>query len=46
MFQVAAFLLSLIWGIDGLWMSIVVAEIMAVALGTVFLILKRKKYKY
>lgn len=46
-FQVAAvLLLPLIWGIDGVWISIVVAEIMAVTLGTVFLILKRKKYKY
>lgn len=46
-FQIAAvMLLPLIWDIDGIWISIVVAEIMAVILTFSFLILKRKKYKY
>lgn len=46
-FQIAAvLLLPLIWEIDGIWWSIVVAEAMAVAVGTVFLIGKRKKYHY
>lgn len=46
-FQSAAvILLPLLWGIDGIWFSIVVAEFMAVALGAVFLITKRKKYHY
>ena len=46
-FQVAAVvLLPLIWGIDGVWISIVVAEVMAVMLGIVFLILKQKKFQY
>lgn len=46
-FQVAAvLLLPLIWGIDGVWASIVVAEFMAVVLSVIFLIAKRKKYQY
>ncbi len=46
-FQVAAvIILPLIYGIDGVWYSIVVAEVMAVLLSTVFLITKRKKYHY
>lgn len=46
-FQIAAvLLLPLIWGIDGVWISIVVAEVMAVIFSTVFLIVKRKKYHY
>lgn len=46
-FQVAAVLiLPMIWGIDGVWYSIVIAEFMAMAFSTVFLIGKRKKYCY
>ncbi len=46
-FQTAAvLLLPLIWEINGVWISIVVAEVMAVALSAVFLVLKRKKYHY
>ena len=46
-FQMAAvILLSLIWGIDGIWLSIVVAEVMAVILSAVFVVVKRKKYGY
>ena len=46
-FQIAAvMLLPLVLGIDGIWLSVVIAEIMAVAVGVVFLIGKRKKYKY
>ena len=46
-FQVAAvLLLPLIWEIDGVWISIVVAEVMAVVMTALFLILKRKKYQY
>lgn len=36
-------LLPMIWGIDGIWISIVVAEIMAVILTIVFFIIKRSK---
>ncbi|MBQ7828031.1 MAG: mate efflux family protein [Clostridia bacterium] len=46
-FQIAAvLLLPLIWGIDGIWFSIIVAEFMAVVLSGVFLVVKRKKYMY
>ena len=46
-FQVAAvLLLPLIWDIDGVWISIVVAEVMAAVMTVLFLVLKRKKYEY
>lgn len=46
-FQVAAvLLLPTIWDIDGIWMSIVVAEFMAVVLTAAFLAIKRRKYHY
>lgn len=46
-FQVSAvLLLPIIWEIDGIWISIVVAEVMAVVFTAVFLIVKRKKYHY
>ena len=46
-FQTAAvLLLPLIWGISGIWWSIVVAEGMAVVFSLLFLILKKKKYHY
>ena len=46
-FQViSVLLLPLIWKIDGIWISIVVAEVMSVLFTVLFLIKKRKKYKY
>ena len=46
-FQIAAvMLLPLIWDIDGVWISIVVAELMAVVLSGIFLVVKREKYQY
>ena len=39
-------LLPTIWDIDGIWMSIVVAEFMAVVLTAAFLATKRRKYHY
>lgn len=46
-FQSAAvMLLPMLWGINGVWISIVVAEFMAVVLGTAFLVAKQKKYHY
>lgn len=42
----AVLLLPLIWGIDGIWFSILVAEAMAFILTVIFLIVKRKKYQY
>lgn len=43
---VSLFLFPLIFGIDGIWISIVAAEFMSVILTTVFLLIKRKKYHY
>lgn len=46
-FQVAAVvLLPMIFGIQGVWISIVVAELMAVVFSACFLVIKRKKYQY
>lgn len=46
-FQIAAvLLLPLIWEINGVWISIVVAEVMAAAISAFFLVVKRKKYHY
>lgn len=46
-FQVAAVMIfPLIWGIDGIWISIVAAEMMAAAVTALFLAGKRKKYRY
>ena len=33
-------------GLNGIWYSIVVAEFMAVVVGTIFLVAKRKRYRY
>ena len=46
-FQVVAVLLfPLIWELDGIWFSIVAAEIMALVTTALFLLGKRKKYGY
>lgn len=46
-FQSAAILLlPWIWGVEGIWISVVVAEFMALVLGSLFLAAKRKKYHY
>ncbi len=46
-FQTAAvMLLPLLWGIDGVWISIVVAEAMAVVISAVFLAIRQKDYHY
>ena len=46
-FQVAAVLIfPIFWEIDGIWWSIVAAEISAVVSFVIFLIAKRKKYHY
>ena len=46
-FQVAAVLiLPLIWQIDGIWASIVVAELLAAITTALFMIFMRKKYNY
>lgn len=46
-FQIAAVLIfPLIWQVDGIWMSIVAAEIMAVIVTAIFLKTNKKKYQY
>lgn len=46
-FQVAAVLIfPLIWGINGIWLSIVAAEVMAAVVTLAFLAGKRKKFHY
>lgn len=35
-----------IWGIDGIWISLVAAELLAALVTVVFLVCKRKKYNY
>ncbi len=46
-FQIAAvMLLPVLWGVDGIWWSVVVAEVMALVVTLFFLALNRKKYNY
>ena len=46
-FQIAAVILfPIIWDIDGIWLSIVGAEIMSIAVTLFFLLIKRRKYGY
>jgi Na+-driven multidrug efflux pump len=45
--QVAAVLIfPLIWEIDGIWLSVVVAELMAAVISLCFVVGLRKKYQY
>lgn len=46
-FEVSAvLLLPLIWGVDGVWLSMVAAELMAITVSTIFLLAFRKRYHY
>lgn len=46
-FEIAAvWLLPLLWGVDGIWVSTVAAEAMAVAVAAFFLKTKEKRYRY
>ena len=46
-FQVAAVLIfPLLWGVDGIWVSTVAAEVIAMAATAFFLTVKRKQYRY
>lgn len=46
-FQIAAVLIfPLFWQLDGIWFSIVAAEVMAVAITAIFLVAMRKRYDY
>lgn len=47
LFQVVAVIVfPLIWGLDGIWISIVAAEFMAAAVTVIFIIAKRHKFNY
>lgn len=47
LFQIAMILLlPLIWGVNGIWLAVVFAEILALIVSFVFLILNRKRYQY
>lgn len=46
-FQIAAVLIfPVVWGVDGIWFSIVAAELMAAVVTSLFLAGMRKKYNY
>lgn len=46
-FQTATIMiLPMIWGINGVWISVVAAEFMSLVLGSAFLVMKKKKYHY
>lgn len=42
----AVLLLPLAFELDGIWLAVVVAEAMAIVLSVLFLVFKRKKYRY
>ena len=42
----AVMIFPLIWGLDGIWLSIVLAEAMAVVVTVLFFIGKRQQYHY
>ncbi len=42
----AVLLLPMLWKLDGIWWSVVVAEVMAVVFSVIFLIAKRKRFRY
>ncbi len=46
-FQVAAVLiLPAVFGIDGIWYSLILSELLAVMISIIFIIIKKNKYKY
>lgn len=46
-FQIAfIFILPLIWGLNGVWLAVVGAEIFSLIVSLIFFITNRKKYKY
>ena len=47
LFQIPAiWILPILFGLDGVWISVVIAEIFTVILGTIFLLKYQKKYHY
>ena len=46
-FQIAMiFILPAIWGVNGIWLAVSFAEILALIVSTIFLIINREKYQY
>ena len=43
---VMIFVLPLILGLDGIWLSVVFAEILSLVVSSIFLVVNRKKYQY
>ena len=47
LFQIAMiFVLPLIWGLNGIWIAVVFAEVLALIVSITFLVVNRKKYQY
>lgn len=47
LFQIAMiFVLPLIWGLNGIWIAVVFAEVLALIVNITFLVVNRKKYQY
>lgn len=47
LFQIAMILiLPAIWGVNGIWIAVVFAEILALIVSIIFLVINREKYKY
>lgn len=47
LFQVAMILiLPVVWGLNGIWLAVVFAEVFALIVSSIFLALNRKKYEY
>ena len=47
LFQCAAVLIfPLFWGLDGIWFTVAAAELLAAAMTALFLLAKKKKYRY
>lgn len=46
-FQIAMiFILPLIWGLNGIWIAVIFAEVLALIVSITFLVVNRKKYQY
>lgn len=47
LFQIAMiFILPLIWNLNGIWLAVVFAEVLALIVSIIFLVVNRKKYQY
>jgi len=47
LFQIAMiFILPLIWDLNGIWLAVVFAEIFALMVSVIFLVVNRKRYQY